>query len=198
MSRPPWVVLDHAGWVVRTAPTAGDAAAALGIALLAAVWSALVCLGTASAGPGDGAALACGWVLVPFLGLLAAGMVGSLFVRRELRLRADGVILTTTRFGIPSRIALPLRTLSVEGGQLEGSRGRTHVWVELVSGEGGAPRRARMPLPDGAWYTDRPRVLRERDWLVDALRAAAEAARALPDGAAPTPEALRALVERAR
>lgn len=188
-------MVDHAGLVARFTPRRRDVGAALGISLLAGVWNALMCFGTAT--QGLDCAIAGMWTFVPFLWFLAIGMTASLATRRELRLMADGVVLTVTRFGIPRRTRLPLRGLTVKPGRLEGSRGTLHLWLDLEGTVDGRPVRAHLPLPDGSGPREQVVVAADQRWLIDVLGRAIAAAEASPDGATAPPEALRALLERA-
>jgi hypothetical protein len=128
-SMPAWASVDLAGLTVLIVPTARDAAWWLFLAAVTVFWTGISCYGLVSDG------LECATIVIasfnPLMWFLTIGMGLDLITRRELRLAADGLTITTTRFGIPSRQKIPLAGLVVTANHVDGSKGYTNTSVTL-------------------------------------------------------------------
>ncbi len=188
MATPPWVHIDHAGLVARIRPARRDFGWAGFMAALAVLWSLITIGGLISDG------LDWNWLCIavfnPLLWFLAVMMVWGLGTRTELRLAADGLSITTWRFGIASRRRFDLAQLMVEPVYTEGSKGTTHTWLRLTQTGEPATREAQFWLPGGTNLRERAGAKAELAWMTEQLNAATAIARRLPppDPGAQDPE----------
>lgn len=162
--RPTWVTETPEGWVGAWGTSGRDRVAAVGILGLTVFWTVCTPLFGVATG---GVACVMGALLL-VLWPLSVGMVWTMTDRFELELGADALRLARWRYGRRTEQRWALEGLRVESRSIDGSRGVTHVFLDLRAADGST---ACLALPAGTSLKDRPRTKEELAWVVGAIRA---------------------------
>lgn len=168
---PPWVELQHDGFVAVWGPTRGELGGCLGIWFVCGVYTLMLAYGFTHE-PLD--ATMCFMSLFLGLWVVAFMMAFTLTDRYELRVTPGDVVLSRWRWGRKSRRRLELRGATVEGSATELSKGGTLIALTVTDAAGEV---VRIPLPSGNDRRDRDTTKRHLAWIETRLRTLVDQAR---------------------
>ncbi|MCA9492314.1 MAG: hypothetical protein KC621_20415 [Myxococcales bacterium] len=168
---PPWVELQHDGFVASWGPTRGELGGCLGIWLLCAVYTLMMAYGFTHE-PLN--ATMCFMSMFLGLWLVAFGMAFTLTDRFELRVTPGDLVLNRWRWGRKRRWRKELAGAKVDTSVVEMSKGGTLIVLSVTDAAGDE---LRIQLPSGNDLRDRATAKEHLAWMASRVRSLAEDAR---------------------